>query len=179
MSKIDRDMDEDMYHETTLLHKRHLTDAVLRVPLKQVKQGRDTVVLPEDATIQAVVVAMREGKTGAVLLAAKGSGKAVGIFTERDLLLRVAGHGWNFLEKKVKEYATPNPHCLTPDHQVGYALNLMTTRGYRHIPLVDAKGKPIGLLSLRDLLVYLTDYFPEDVINLPPEVLVPTERDGG
>lgn len=179
MSKIDREMDEEMYHETTLLHKRHLTDAVLRVPLKHVKQGKATVVLPEDATIQDVVVAMREGKTGAVLLAAKGSGKTVGIFTERDLLLRVAGHGWNFMEKKVREYMTPDPHCLTPEHQVGYALNLMTTCGYRHIPLADAAGKPIGLLSLRDLLVYLGDHFPEDVINLPPEPVVPTERDGG
>lgn len=179
MSKIDREMDEEMYHETTLLHKRHLTDAVLRVPLKQVKQGKTSVVLPEDATIQDAVLAMREGRTGAVLLAAKGSGKVVGIFTERDLLLRVAGHGWNFKEKKVKDYATPNPHCLTPQHQVGYALNLMTACGYRHIPLTCGDGKPVGLLSLRDLLTYLGDFFPEDVINLPPEVVVPTERDGG
>ena len=178
MSLIDKEMDEEMYHETTILTRRHLTDEVLRVPLLHVKAPQAICVQPSEE-LQNVVVTMREQRTGAVLIMdAQNSKKVVGIFTERDLLLRVAGRGWDFHQHKIGEVMTPNPKCLTPQDKIGFALNMMVSQGYRHIPVLSP-GKPPVMLSVRDLLTFLCEHFPEDVMNLPPEPQIPSERDGG
>ena len=179
MSSIDQQMDEEMYKETTIIHKRHLTDAVLREPLEHVKSPEAVDVSPE-ATIQAVLETMKEKRSGAVLVCEPESRKLVGIFTERDLLLRVAGQGWRYEEHQIKEVMTPDPDCLTPRDKVGFALQMMMNHGYRHIPIIRRSGKPYGLISVRDLLHYLSEYFPEDVLNLPPEPKqIPSTREGG
>lgn len=45
----------------------------------------------------------------------------------------------------------------------------MLIEGFRHIPLVDAHGRPTGVVSMRQLIEYLSDFFNRDVLNLPPE----------
>lgn len=177
MSSIERELDEERYRETTVVHKRHLTDAVLRVPLGHVKAPGVAEVTPESSVKEAIVL-MKEKGIGAVLVCEKDPPRMLGIFTERDLLKRVAGKGWDLDEHKVSEVLTTNPDCLTPRDTVGFALKMMMTHGYRHIPLIRKDGKPYGLVSVRDLLMYLSEHFPEDVINLPPESKYPVERDG-
>lgn len=178
MGIIDYEEDEEMYKETAVLKRRHLTDEVLRLPLKYVEPSV-AICFPPETPLQEVVVAMREKRVGSVLVTDKKFGKLVGIFTERDLLIRVAGRGWNFLEHKLGEVMTADPECLTPRDVIGFALNKMMTKGFRHIPIVGDAGKPYGIVSVRDLLMFLCEHFPEDVINLPPEPQVPAERDGG
>jgi CBS domain-containing protein len=177
MSSIERELDEERYRETTVVHKRHLTDAVLRVPLGHVKAPGVEDVTPDSSVKEAIAI-MKEKGIGAVLVCEKDPHRMLGIFTERDLLLRVAGKGWDLDEHKVSEVLTANPDCLTPRDTVGFALKMMMTHGYRHIPLIRKDGKPYGLVSVRDLLMYLSEHFPEDVINLPPEPKYPVERDG-
>ena len=178
MALIDQEMDEEMYHETTILMRRHLTDEVLRVPVLHVNAPEALCVHPSDE-LQDVVVQMREMRTGAVLITdAHDDTKIVGIFTERDLLLRVAGRGWNFHQHKICEVMTPNPKCVTPQDKVGSALNMMVSQGYRHIPIITPGKVPL-MLSVRVLLTFLCEHFPEDVLNLPPEPQIPADRDGG
>ena len=62
---------------------------------------------------------------------------------------------------------TRNPETLEPDNSIAFALNKMSVGGYRHIPIVEG-DKPIGVLSVRDVVDFLVDLFPEDVLNLPP-----------
>ncbi|GMV79509.1 MAG: hypothetical protein AMXMBFR7_06930 [Planctomycetota bacterium] len=178
MGLIEREEDEDMYHETTVLVRRHLTDEVLREPLSHVTESK-AICLPTTATIQEVVEAMREGRQGAVLITDPDTKKLAGIFTERDLLYRVAGRNWDYHKRTVKEAMTPDPETLTPRDQVGYALNVMMTHGYRHIPIIKKQGQPWGMISVRDILMYLVEHFPEDVINLPPSPQNHSEREGG
>jgi len=45
----------------------------------------------------------------------------------------------------------------------------MSVGGYRHVPLVDPDGHPVGILSVKDIVDYLTEHFPREILNLPPE----------
>lgn len=178
MPGIDDEMDEEMYEETKVLRRRQLTDQVLRAPLKHLPPKEAVCVAPE-TLLQACVESMRDRGIGCVLVCGEKNKELAGIFTERDLLLRVAGRGWNFHERRVEEVMTRKPECLTPQDTIGFALNMMMTKGYRHIPIRSEKHEPLGIVSVRDLLVYLCEFFPEDVINLPPEPRKPSTRDGG
>src|SRR3972149_5126684 len=61
-----------------------------------------------------------------------------------------------------------DPDTLTADATVGDALALMDRGGYRHVPIVDGKGRIAGLLRQQDVLEYLAEAFPEEILNLPP-----------
>jgi CBS domain-containing protein len=92
----------------------------------------------------------------------------VGIFTERDLVNRalpVRG----FARAAVSRFMTPSPETLRPEDPVAYALNKMSVGGLRHVPLVDAAGRAAGMISAGDLLEYLVELCPEEILNLPPE----------
>lgn len=171
--------DEDVSHP---VKRKGLNDAVLRTPLKDLPI-KPALCFPPDALLQDVIVAMREKHKEAVLICDAKDGKIVGIFTERDLLLRVAGRGWNFHQHRIREVMTPNPQHMVLTDAVGRALNKMITEGYRHIAVQAQPGtenaKEPKLLSVRDVLVYLAEFFPEDVLNLPPGDGSASEREGG
>jgi CBS domain-containing protein len=45
----------------------------------------------------------------------------------------------------------------------------MSVGGFRHVPLVDDERRPAGILSVKDIVDYLVEHFPRDVLNIPPE----------
>jgi CBS-domain-containing membrane protein len=63
----------------------------------------------------------------------------------------------------------PDPVTLPADSSVAHALNLRVVEGFRHIPIVDEDGKPAAVVSMRNLIEYLSDFFKRDVLNLPPD----------
>ena len=73
-----------------------------------------------------------------------------------------------------------DPETLSPDSPMAYALNVMSLGGFRHIPLVDAKGRPVGVVSVRDIVNHLVDHFSDKVLNLPPRPGgdIPRSREG-
>jgi CBS domain-containing protein len=64
---------------------------------------------------------------------------------------------------------TSDPITLPSDSSVAFALNRMLIEGIRHIRLVDERGCPTGVVSLRQLIEYLSDFFNRDPLSLPPE----------
>jgi len=127
------------------------------------------VTLPADATVAKAIETMRKKKVGAVMVVAKKRPrKLVGILTERDLLQRVLarkGYGRLTLEKVM----TPAPETLRPKDSLAYALNKMSVGRFRHVPLVDERQVPVGMLSIRDVIDFVVELIPEQVLNLPPE----------
>ena len=178
MALIDMELDEEMYHETAMLTKRHLNDDILKEPLKNVNP-HPAICVNLGTSMQEVVDLMREQKRGAVLVVEPGQTKPVGIFTERDLLMRVAGRGWNFRDHTIEEVMSKGPSCLTLNDRLGFALNKMVAQGYRHLPVLTEDGRVYGMVTVRSLLEYLTEHFPEDVMNQPPGSGDPSDRDGG
>jgi CBS domain-containing protein len=80
---------------------------------------------------------------------------------------------------KVEEVMTSNPEALQPDDVLAYALNYMRVGGYRHVPVVDEQERPVGVVSVKNVVDYLADYFPQDVLSLPPRPIRRTkEREG-
>jgi CBS domain-containing protein len=125
------------------------------------------LVLDEQATLAEAVATMRRERRGYVLLTRNG--RLSGIFTERDLLDKLAGLPVDYDKTPVSAYMTREPVTLPADSRIAFALNKMVIEGFRHIPLVDDEGRPTGVVSMREVVEYLTDFFGKDVINLPPD----------
>lgn len=125
------------------------------------------LVLDGGATLAETFARMREGSRGCALVIE--AGRLVGIFTERDVLMRVAGRPIDFERAMVRDYMTRDPVTLPADSSVAFALNRMLIEGFRHIPLVDERGYPTAVVSMRLLIEYLSDFFNRDVLNIPPE----------
>jgi CBS domain-containing protein len=94
---------------------------------------------------------MQEHKSGAVVVL-QGL-KIVGIFTDRDVLERVAPDP-AVLDAPVASVMTPDPVVLREDDMMAYALNKMGVGGFRHIPVVR-DGELVGILTGRDVLNWL------------------------
>jgi len=154
-----------------------LKAAVLQTPVSEI-MAADPLVVEADATVVTAVDAMNGHHTGCVLV--KKNGNLVGIFTERDVLRKVIFHDGN-RQWKVDSVMTRNPETLPPTASIAYALNKMSVDGYRHIPIVDKSGNAIGVLSVKDIVNFLVEFFPHDVLNLPhhPFKAIPRTMDGG
>ena len=122
-------------------------------PLKKVIEGHTAIhaVAPE-ALVTECVRRMTTEKIGALLVLDGGS--LVGIFTERDALNRVLAAGLDPRITKISEVMTKDPVSVSPSVAVGEAMELITQRRFRHLPVVD-KGKVLALVSSGDLTHWL------------------------
>ena len=144
--------------------KEIIRGAILSTPISELAL-RDPIVVDADASVVTAVNAMNEHRTGCVLVAQ--AGRLAGIFTERDVLTKVIFRDHNNA-MKVDAVMTKNPETLEAHQSIAYALNKMSVGGYRHIPIVDRAGRAVGVLSVRDIVDFLVDLFPDGVFNLPP-----------
>jgi CBS domain-containing protein len=122
-------------------------------------------VRPEQEVADAVAL-MRQQRVGCVLVCQDV--RLVGIFTERDLMRRVLAEGLP-LTVPIATVMTPNPVVVHPKESVGAAVRRMEEGGYRHLPVVDQAGRPLGVLSVKRIVHYLVEHFPSTVYNLPPD----------
>jgi CBS domain-containing protein len=128
--------------------------------------------------VHHAIATLQQQRIGCLLVVDQG--RLVGIFTERDVLMKVAARSIDLAHMRVEELMTPHPECLGLDDEMVYALNQMSVGGYRHIPLVDSERRPTGVVSMRDLVGVLVEVFPQDVLNLPPSPTheLPSSREG-
>lgn len=113
-----------------------------------------------------VVDAMKSHKRGAVVV--EEDGALVGIFTERDLVSRVDHTDVLWSHVVVRDVMTPQPMVIRPTDSVAEALRRLVTGRRRHLPIVDERGGVVGVMSIRDILVYVASRFPKELVNLPP-----------
>ena len=79
----------------------------------------------------------------------------------------------------VAECMTRDPVVVHPKEPVGAAVRYMEEGGYRHLPVVDEFGRPVGMLSVKRIIHYLVEHFPATVYNLPPDPgAVPNDAEG-
>ena len=132
--------------------KRH----IMRDPIKRVGPLKPLVAV-QGTTIWEAIRIMREGRHGSVLVVDRNGGEhLVGIFTERDVLVRVWGAGLDINTTPVSKVMTKDPVVLKEDDILAYAIHLMAVRGFRHIPLVR-DDRPIGFVSVRGILRYIAE----------------------
>jgi CBS domain-containing protein len=162
MSEFD-DAYEDEPNEYEL-EEQQLGEAILGATIRDL-EPRAAAMVKETSSIKQAIQVMLDRNLGAVLV--EREGKAVGIFTERDILRRVIRTGID-LERPVEEVMTPDPETLSPNDGITFALNRMAVGGYRNIPIVDEAGKPLSVLSQREVVAYIVSVLPARVLNLPP-----------
>jgi CBS domain-containing protein len=157
--------------------RRTIDGETLRLPIRELRL-KNVVELPPSGSVLEAVELMARESVGCVMIVEDG--KLVGVFTERDVLVRVVKAGRDAATTPLVEVMTSEPSTLTPDHMIAYALNFMHVGGFRHVPVVDEELRPLGLVDVRVVLAYLAEFFPEDVRNLPPPHQAEhMPRDGG
>lgn len=87
-------------------------------------------------------------------VAVMAGGKLLGIITERDLVRAIAD-GIDPKQATATVIMTPNPATVTADEDVSVVALKMMNLGIRHLPVVDGQGRPIGLISARNLVAVL------------------------
>ena len=109
----------------------------------------DIVTCPAGATVRDAVRLLAERRIGA--LPVLQGGEVAGIFSERDVLYRLAEEGALCLDRQVGEVMTSPPVTISPVTTADEALALMTRRRIRHLPVMQ-HGKMIGFISIGDIV---------------------------
>ncbi len=162
-SEFDEAYEDDMTRRES--EEQKLGEKILGASLRSLNP-RPAVTMPATTPIEDAVRTMLDQKIGAVLVTKDA--RPIGIFTERDVLLKVA-LGDVAKDRPVSEVMTSDPETLSLDDGIAFALNRMVERGYRHIPIVDDQGRALGVLSVRQVVAYMVSLMPGRVLNLPPE----------
>ena len=145
---------------------------VRRVPtivderLRVLSRRQPVTVLPGTSLADCVRAIQRTG-TGDSVFVCDADGTLVGVLTERDVFGRIVG-GSVDLSRPVETLMTRDPHTLDLDQTILDAILLMQTGRYRNVPVVDASGQLVGVVRQSDIIRYLAESFPEELLNLPP-----------
>jgi CBS domain-containing protein len=170
---------QDEYSESLEIGFHKLEGALLNDAVNLLAPS-EPVRLEETATVHEAIATMLANRRAAVVIV-DAEGRLTGIFTERDVLTRVVGQGRDVQQTTLAEVMTRDPEALSPQDRICYAVNRMNNAGYRTVPLVDAERRPIGIVTVRDVIKWLAEIFPEAVLNLRPgdEIKRPLQVDAG
>jgi CBS domain-containing protein len=162
--------DEAYFDETEHESTHRFDEKMLQAPIS-VLSRRIPMVFTEADSVQSAVRAMQAEHRGVVLISEDGTRQTplIGIFTERDVLLRIVARGCDPSTVCMREVMAKNPESLPRTAPVAAVLNKMSVGGFRHVPIVDTRGRPVFVVSVRDVVEYLVDSFPTEILNLPPE----------
>jgi arabinose-5-phosphate isomerase len=117
------------------------------------RKGREVPkVRPETPVARALKAVSGVGgaRAGATLVV-DGKGRLVGIFTDGDLRRRL-GEGKAFLDRPIREVMTRTPVTVGTGTLVAEALRILKDRKIDEVPVLDARGRPVGLLDVQDIL---------------------------
>jgi CBS domain-containing protein len=170
MGYVRDDLGDEGYFEPTSRKSEGFDAGLLREPLSVIPAQKALVFKP-DATVTEAMRAMQRDHRGCVLVTDDGThdSKLLGIFTERDVLFRIVDKGRNPAALPIGEVMTPNPENLSDRSTVAYVLNKMSVGGFRHVPVVDDEHRPVCVISVRDVVSFLVQAFPREVLNLTTE----------
>lgn len=112
---------------------------------------RHVLSLGPQANVWEAACAMTRANCGSVLVM-EPPDHLLGIVTERDLMNRVLARALDPKLTTLAQVMTPHPQCVAPETRVADAVLIMLERGFRHLPIVGADRKILGVFSIRDAL---------------------------
>ncbi len=115
------------------------------------KKSDTVVTIPPDATVSQAAELLRRHRIGSVVVTEDGA-IPLGILSERDIVIALARDGAPCLEMKVAELMTAEPVTCTRAERADDILRQMTEGRFRHMPVVDDKGRMIGLITQGDVV---------------------------
>ena len=117
--------------------------------LIQNRSSSDIVSCTSSTSVHEAIKILAERRIGAMPVLENGG--IAGIFSERDVLYRVATEGALCLDRPVSEVMTATPITVEPGTTANEALALMTKRRIRHLPVVEG-GAMVGFISIGDIV---------------------------
>ncbi len=159
---------DESYFELPSRREGGFDASLLREPVGALPVQRALTVSPH-TNVTVAMRLMQSEHRGCVVITDDGTSnsKLTGIFTERDVLFRIVDRGRNPAALPIGEVMTPDPESLSVRSAVAYALNMMSVGGYRHIPVVDDEHRPAFVISVRNVVEFLVEAFPREILNLP------------
>lgn len=143
-----------------------LTKSLNQDLVKHLQQQAPLLARPE-TTVREAIRLLQENKTGC-LMVCDPSGKAIGIFTERDVFRLVIGQRIE-LDSPIREVMSTDLAAVQETDPIRQAIRLLYERGLRHLPVLNDRGEPTGVVSVRRMMEYVVEHFPQTVYNLPPD----------
>jgi len=115
------------------------------------RKGASNPIVRESEKVKDVLYKITEARAGSATVVGP-NGKLSGIFTDGDLRRRVREEGGRVLERRVADVMTKNPVTIEAGRLAAEALEILRSKRIDEVPVVDPKGKPVGLLDVQDLL---------------------------
>jgi len=136
----------------------------------QVVVRREPVTVAPGTSLADCIAEIQRTGTGDSVFVVDGEGRLLGVLTERDIFGRLVGGDVAEIDlsQPVETLMTTKPHHLHLDETVRDAIELMQTGRYRNVPLLDDQDHLVGVIRPQDVLKYLAESFPEELLNLPP-----------
>jgi len=175
---INEQLDEELaqlYNEAAKM--KYINTDTFSAPIYDLPVG-ELVAVETGVSVEEAISKMQEKGVGCVVVVSENE-KLIGLFTERDVLTKIALKGNNLKKKKIDEFMTRHPETLNYSDTIARALNLMATGGYRHIPIVDDANMPGGVVSIKDIVNFIVEHFHDEILNLPPKLKHPEKPEGG
>jgi CBS domain-containing protein len=119
------------------------------MPIRSVMQRRKVLKALPQTAVSKVAKLMAGKNVGAAMIVEND--RLIGIFTERDVVMRVVARGLDARTTPVADVMTPAPITITPEKSFGYALLLMHEKGFRHLPVIE-NDRLIGIVSSRSAM---------------------------
>lgn len=141
----------EMYlHEPATAVERGLLDDHVAV-----LEPKEPIAVSAETPVGEVLSLLVEKSIGCVLV--EENGEMIGIFSERDALLKLNTQFAELANHPVSKFMTKKVQGLDQGAKVAFAVQRMDLGSYRHIPILDEDGRTTGIISARDILRYLTE----------------------
>lgn len=124
------------------------------------------VSIGRDATVGAALSAVQKRGKGYVLVV-EADGRPLGLLSEREVLMRIVARDVKY-DENVDKYLAHRLETLTAKDPIANAIQMMNEGGEHIIPIVDDAGVAIAVLRTIDIIHFLAEAFPAQVLNLPP-----------
>jgi CBS domain-containing protein len=137
----------------------------IQIPLSSLMHSPITIEV--GTSTQEAIDLIIANAVGAILVVSDGILR--GIFGERDVLLKILNKPVeNVTQFPVEQFMKADPQTAHVEDSLDTAILYMARGGYRHIPIVNEQNEPVGMISIRHIISYLVEHFPQEVLTLPP-----------
>jgi CBS domain-containing protein len=133
----------------------------------KVLSGREPLTVRPGTSLGSCLELIRETGIADSVFVTDSAGRLKGVLTERDVFAKLVGPDID-LAQPVERLMIDHPFTLHLDEPIRHAVDLMQTGRYRNVPLIDDDDVLVGVVRPVDILKYIAEAFPEELLNLPP-----------
>jgi CBS domain-containing protein len=155
-------MDECADEDRRVFELASLDPRIEEMPLRTLR------TLRAESRVSEAIDEMVVHRVGAVGVVSESDGQLIGLFTERDVVVRVAAKGLDPKHTRLSDVMTAQPDSLRVDDTLASLAYEMQVHGFCNVPIVDEQGETRHLVSLRDVLAFLLRPVEARISTMPP-----------